>query len=240
MPRLRRALLGLSLGLWTGLYFNACKASADAAEARTPAASGAASGRPARDSPANPASDASGVLTKEEVSAILGQPVTAVEGKNKHLKYKTDSIYVETTIEVDQHNAIGAMAGARKATTNLGGAPEAVPGLGDEAFFAAMSTLYVRKGDSIALIQAPNYAQQAQAQAMEKFQNASPADKPKAMEELQALMKGAPAMAGLQGADDTKGAMATVNAASRKQGTPAEAKTRAMALALATKLMEKL
>ena len=240
MPKYGRASLGLSLGLCTGLFFNGCKASPDAAEASAPAANRAASEGPARDSSASPTSDASGVLTKEEVSAILGQPVTAVEGKKKHLKYKTDSIYVETTIEVEQHNAVGAMAGARKATTSLGGSPEAVPGLGDEAFFGAMSTLYVRKGDSIALIQAPNYAQQAQAQAMERFQNASAEDKPKAMEELQAIMKGAPVMAGLQGADDTKGAMAVVNAASKKQGTPAEAKTRAVALALAKKLMEKL
>jgi hypothetical protein len=181
------------------------------------------------------------VLTKEEVGAILGTPVTEVEGKNKHLKYKTASIYVETTIEVDQNDSVGAMVGARKATSMLGGTPEAVPGLGDEAFFGAMSTLYARKGDSMALIQAPNYAVQAQAKAMEKVQNAKgPDEMQKAMEELQQVSKNDPTKAGLQGGDATQGAMAVVNAASKKQGTAYEAQTRAMAVALATKLMEKL
>jgi hypothetical protein len=225
VPQVNRLGLGLSLVLCTGISLEACKASAGGPQASAPA--GKTTG--------------SGVLTKEEVGAILGQPVTAVEGKNKHLTYKTESIYVETTIEVDQRDAIEAMVGARKATSMLGGTPEAVPGLGDEAFFGAMSTLYVRKGDSIALIQAPNYAVQAQAKAMEKVQNAKGADEmQKAMEELQQLSKNDPTKAGLQGGDATQGAMAVVNAASKKQGTGAEAQTRAMAVALATKLMEKL
>lgn len=184
---------------------------------------------------------ATGVLTKEEVGAILGTPVTSVEGKDKNLTYKTGSIYLEASIEVDDHDAIGAMVGARKATTMLGGTPEAVPNLGDEAFFGAMSTLYVRKGDSQAIIQAPNYQQEAQSKAMEKVQGAKgPDETKKAMDELQALTKTDPGQAGLQGGNATQGAMAVVNTASKKQGTEGEAKTRAMAVALATKLMEKL
>jgi len=215
----------LALALCTAGYLAGCNASAGAPEPGAPAGRGAGSG----------------ILTKEEVGAILGQPVTAVEGKNKHLKYKTDSMFIETTIEVDERDAVGAMQGARKATGMLGGAPEAVPGLGDEAFFGAMSTLYVRKGDSMALIQAPNYAQQAQADAMVRVQTAkTPEDQAKAMEELQKLSKTDPMMAGLQGGDATKGAMAVVNAASRKQGTGYEAKGRAMAVALAKKLLERL
>ena len=183
----------------------------------------------------------SGVLSKEEVGAILGQPVTSVEGKGKHLTYKTASIYLEATIEVDDRDAVGAMTGARKATAMLGGTPEAVPGLGDEAFFGAMSVLYVRKGESEAMIQAPNYQQEAQAKAMEKVQSAKgPDETRKAMADLQALTKNDPGQAGLQGGDPTQGAMAVVNAASKKLGTEGEAKTRAMARALASKLMEKL
>lgn len=180
-------------------------------------------------------------LSKEEVGTILGRPVTAVEGKSGHLIYKTASIYVEASIQVDEGDGVAAMVGARKATTMLGGTPEAVPGLGDEAFFGAMSTLYVRKGESEAIIQAPNYQQEAQATAMEKVQSAKgPDETEKAMAEFQALTKNDPGQAGLQGGDAMQGAMAVVNASSKKQGTPAEAKTRAMALALAKKLLEKL
>ena len=225
MPKVNGLELGLSLALCAALCLDGCKAGANTPET-------VASG---------PAVSGEGVLTKEEVGAILGQPVTAVEGKNKHLKYKTASMFIEATVEVDQRDAVLGMTGARKATAMLGGTPEAVPGLGDEAFFGAMSTLYLRKGGSMALIQAPNYAQQAQADAMVKLQSAKTPDEQRAaMAELQKLSKTDPTMAGLQGGDDMKGAMAVVNAASRKQGTGAESKTRAVAVELAKKLLEKL
>ena len=46
--------------------------------------------------------------------------------------------------------------------------------------------------------------------------------------------------AGLKGGDDVQGALAVVAAASKKQGTDYEAQARTMAVALATKLLEKM
>ena len=81
---------------------------------------------------------AHGVLTKEEVGAILGQPVTSVEGAATDMAYKTGGIGLETTIGLEsQDDATLAITGARKATGMLGGTPEEVPNLGDEAFFGA-------------------------------------------------------------------------------------------------------
>lgn len=185
------------------------------------------------------------MLTKEEVSAILGEPVVSVEGQGHHLTYKTSQLTSETSIEVDlRHSAddaVGGMTGARKATSMLGGTPEPVANLGDEAFFGAMSTLYMRKGSVIATIQAPNYQQLAQMAAAAKVQEAKSADETrKAMDELQQISRNDPGQAGLQAGDATHGAMAAINAASKKQGSPYEARQRAVAVALATKLLEKL
>ena len=101
-----------------------------------------------------------GVLTQEEVSAILGQPVTSAEGAATDMAYKTATLGLETTVGVENENdAEASMAGARKATGMLGGRPEDVPHLGDDAFFGAMSVLYVRKDDTVITIQPPNYQQ---------------------------------------------------------------------------------
>jgi hypothetical protein len=63
-----------------------------------------------------------GVLTQEEVSAILGQPVTSAEGSATDTAYKTATLGLETTVGVENENdAEASMAGARKATGMLGG-----------------------------------------------------------------------------------------------------------------------
>jgi hypothetical protein len=222
-----RLTAGLTLALCAGVSLHGCKARAGTAEVSAPGGSD---------------SDGESLLSKEEVGAILGQPVTSLEGRSQDRKYKTDLMFIEASIEVERkRDAVASMVGARKATAMLGGTPEAVPNLGDDAFFGAMSMLYVRKGDSFAIIQAPNYAQQAQADAMTKVQAArTPEETGKAMAELVKLSKNDPTQAGLQGGDATKGAMAVVNASSRKQGTPDEERQRGVAVALARKLMEKL
>ncbi len=62
------------------------------------------------------------VLTKEEVAAILGSPVTSVEGAGADMGYKTDVIGLEATIDIETtEDAVGAINGARKATGMLGG-----------------------------------------------------------------------------------------------------------------------
>ncbi len=135
-----------------------------------------------------------------------------------------------------------AMAGARKATAMLGGAPEEVPNLGDEAFFGAMSILYVRKGDDIITITPPNFQQIAAMAAYNKV-TAAPLgseDQLKALHDFERVEKNDPLKVGLSATDATQGALATVAAVSRKQGTPDEEHGRAVAVALASKVVSKL
>jgi hypothetical protein len=186
------------------------------------------------------------VLTKEEVAAVLGHPVTTIEGKGTNLTYKTDVVGLETGVEVEQKRsvnaAVQAMAGARTATKFLGGAPEEVPGLGDEALFGAMSTLYVRKGSDLITIQPPNLQQVAGFEAYGKVRDAQMGsdEQRKAIEALSQTEKTDPLAAGLHGGDATQGALAVIKASSKKQGTKYETDARVMAQALARKLLEKM
>jgi hypothetical protein len=184
-----------------------------------------------------------GVLTREEVTAILGAPVTSMEGAATDMEYKTDTLSLETSVGIEvQQDSDQAMAGARKATAMLGGTPEEVPNLGDEAFFGAMSILYVRKGDNIITITPPNFQQIA---AMAAYNNVTAAplgseDQLKALHDFERVEKNDPLKVGLSSPDATQGALATVAAVSRKQGTPDEEHGRAVAVALASKVMSKL
>jgi hypothetical protein len=186
------------------------------------------------------------VLTKEEVSAVVGERVISVEGTGTSLTYKTGVMGFETSIELEQKDgvddAIQSLQGARTATGILGGKPEAVPRLGDEAFFGAMSFLYVRKGDTFITITPPNLQMVAGFGAAQKVMNAKlgSEEQVKAMANLQQVEKTDPLNAGLKGGDDVQGALAVITASSKKQGTDYEAQARAMALALAAKLLEKL
>jgi len=228
------------LALSSGLFLGGCS------KAASPAADLAAGG--SRAGAARPVSKgaADAVLTKEEVAAVIGQPVTAIEGTGTNLTYKTDVMGLETMIELEPHRsvegAVQAIAGARTATKFLGGVPEAVPGLGDEALFGAMSVLYVRKGANVITIQPPNLQQVAEFQAYGKV-TAAPVGsdaQAKAMAALVESQRGDPAAAGLQAGDATQGALAVITQSSKKQGTRYERDARAMAQGLARKLLEKL
>ena len=185
----------------------------------------------------------SGVLSREEVTAILGAPVTSMEGAATDMQYKTGTMGLETAVGIEvQQDSDQAMAGARKATAMLGGTPEEVPNLGDEAFFGAMSILYVRKGDDIITITPPNFQQIAAMAAYNKV-TAAPLgseDQLKALHDFERVEKNDPLKVGLSATDATQGALATVAAVSRKQGTPDEEHGRAVAVALASKVVSKL
>lgn len=240
MSKMKAISLVLTLGLCPELFLAGCN--------KTPAGKAEATpGRPAaRASRSEGKGAASALLTKEEVGAILGQPVTAVEGTGTSLTYKTDVSQLETAIELERQDdaagAVESMEGARKATGFLGGKPEAVSGVGDEAFFGAMSFLYFRKGDKFVTIVPPNLQMIAGLKAAEKVREApiGSDEQVKALEALQQVQKTDPSSAGLQGGDAMQGAIAVVKASSKKQGTEYEAQARAMALALATKVLEKL
>jgi hypothetical protein len=191
----------------------------------------------------SPQDQGRGVLTREEVAAILGSPVTVMEGAATDMEYRTDTLSLETTVGIETENdSEEAMAGARKATTLLGGAPEDVANLGDEAFFGAMSVLYVRKGDNVITITPPNFQQIAAMAAYGKVTDAKmgSAEQAKAMQDFVQTEKTDPLQAGLKGGDDMQGALATVAAMSKKQGTAYEAQGRAVARALAAKVLSKL
>jgi hypothetical protein len=184
-----------------------------------------------------------GVLTREEVTAILGVPVTSMEGAATDMEYKTDTLSLETSVGIEvQQDSDQAMAGARKATAMLGGAPEEVPNLGDEAFFGAMSVLYVRKGDNVITITPPNFQQIAAMAAYNKVTTAplGSEEQKKALHDFEQVEKNDPLKVGLSSPDATQGALATIAAVSRKQGTPDEEHGRAVALALASKVVSKL
>ncbi len=232
--------LALTLTLCPGIFLAGCNKSASEVAATSPGASAPSAGRSASKSKAAP------LLTKEEVAAVLGQPVTTIEGTGSSLTYKTDVMGLETGIEVDRRrgdaDAVQSMEGARKATGMLGGEAEAVPGLGDEALFGAMSTLYVRKGSVVIHIQPPNLQQVAGFKAASRMQSAAPGsdEQLKALEELKQTQKGDPLAAGLSEGNAMQGALATIKASSKKQGTQYETDARAMAVALAARVLEKL
>ena len=235
--------LALTLALGAGLFLAGCNKTASEAAGASPASPGRP---PARASRSGGKGVAAAILTKEEVAAVLGKPVTTVEGTGTNLTYKTDVLQLETNIEVEQQDdvagAVESMQGARKATGFLGGKPEDVPGVGDEAFFGAMSFLYFRKGDAFVTITPPNLQQVAGLKSAEKLREAKfgSDEQLKALEDLKQIEKNDPAAAGLSSANATQGAVASVKAMSKKQGTQYETDARAMALALAAKVLEKL
>ena len=226
-----KMLLG-SLSLSVLMALNACGAPTTTGSAGSKTETNAA----ARDERAP-------VLTKEEVGAVLGSAVISVDGRPADMNYRTAVIGLETTIGIEtERDPAMAIDGARKATSMLGGASEDVPHLGDEAFFGAMSILYVRKGDIIITITPPNLQLVAASGAYGKVTDAKlgSEEQAKAMQDLMRVEKTDPLIAGLKGGDDMQGALKVVAAASKKQGTTYETQARAMGLELAAKVLAKL
>jgi hypothetical protein len=190
--------------------------------------------------------DATALVTKAEASAIFGVPVTTIEPSGQSsVTYKTADPMFEATLEAERSHsnddALLTMDGARKATKLLGGAPQTAAGLGDDAFYGAMSVLYVRSGDVVLTIQPPNLLQVAQGQAYNKVVSAQDPDATKkAMEELAATTKNDPLQAGSAERDPMKAATDTIAASSKPQGTEYEAKARAMAADLAHKALTRI
>ncbi|MEP7132970.1 MAG: hypothetical protein ABI914_07380 [Acidobacteriota bacterium] len=191
--------------------------------------------------------DTPALLTKEEVSAIIGAQVTSLESNSKsNVTYKTANPMLEASLEAERRHGVSdaeeSMAGARKATNLLGGKPEAVAGLGDDAFFGAMSFLYVRSGDVVLTITPPNLAIVAQADAHNRMMAAPMGgdEQRKAAADLSAAAKNDPLQAGNAERDPMKGAIDAIHASSKPQGTEYETKAREMARAMALKALEKI
>ncbi len=178
---------------------------------------------------------------------MLGVPVVEIEASgNASVNYKTADPMMYASLEVERKDsdddALGEMEGARKATNLLGGTPQPAAGIGDDAFFGAMSILYVRKGNVVLNITPPNLMQVAQGQAYNRVIAAgTDVDAAKsAMENLTAVSKDDPKMAGNAERDPMKAATDVVAAASKPQGTEYEAKARAMAVGIARAALARL
>ncbi len=138
------------------------------------------------------------------------------------------------------------------------GPGDPAPGVGDDAFFGIMSTLYVRKGNNIFFrIVPPNLQSQAQAKAVAKINTAAagrmqamadsvaqgkevqppPDDLEQASIELREAAKGDPIQSA--NGNSVQGALGYIKA-TKHTGTAYETEGRAMAVALAKKLLGKL
>ena len=190
--------------------------------------------------------DTASLLTKQDASAALGVTVTSLDSSgDSSVTYKTADPMFEAGLEAERKNdtadALMTMAGARKATGFLGGTPQPAAGLGDDAFYGAMSVLYVRSGDVVLTITPPNLRQVAQAQAYKKVTSSGDADSMrKAMEELTATTKNDPLQAGNSERDPAKAATNVIAASSKPQGDEYEAKARAIGAELARKALARL
>jgi hypothetical protein len=238
---MRRNLYG-SLAILGSLAVSEIGCGRSAADRAPESHSGRAAGRKSSSGRIDTAS----LLTKDEASAVLGVPVTVLERSgNSSVTYKTADPMFEASLEAerksDTEDAILAMTGARKATALLGGTPQPAPGLGDDAFYGAMSILYVRAGDAVLTIMPPNLLQVAQGQAYNRVTSAGdPESQRKAMEALAATMKNDPLQAGNAERDPMKAATDVVAASSKPQGTEYETKARAMAADLARKALTRI
>jgi hypothetical protein len=80
------------LALSSGLVLGGCNKAAPPASDLPSGGSSAGAARPAVTGAADP------VLTREEVAAVLGQPVTTIDGKGMNLTYKTDVLGLEAAV----------------------------------------------------------------------------------------------------------------------------------------------
>jgi hypothetical protein len=105
-----------------------------------------------------------------------------------------------------------------------------------------MSLLYVRKRDVLITVTPPNLQQVAGMAAYGRVTGAAlgSEEQLQALRNLEQVEKTDPMQAGLKSPDDMQGAVATIKAASKKQNTDYESNARAMALVLATKVLQKL
>ena len=185
-------------------------------------------------------------LSKEEVGAIIGVPVTAIELSKTRAIYSTANPLIEATIEIerktDEADAIQDMEATRQVTRHVaGGKADKIAGLGDDAVYGAMNSVDVRKGDVVLSITPPNVQAAAQAEKLSHVYAAEGSDaQKKAMDELKDSMKGDQNMAALGKPDAASGAVSLITHSATEQGNEYEKKARLMARQMAEKVLSKL
>lgn len=188
-----------------------------------------------------------GLLTKEEVSEIIGMPVTGIEMQGEaNAHYKTAAPGFEAAIEIERKgdlaDAMQEMAAARTVTHGFGGKADAIAGLGDDALFGAFNALYVRKDDVVLLITPPNLQMHAQMeQATKIFAQPMGSDaQKKEMDKLRGTMNGDPVAGSMAQPDAVAGATDLIKHAATERGNEYETKSRLMARQLAEKVLTKI
>lgn len=192
--------------------------------------------------------DGSAFLTKEEVSSIIGKPVTEIEMQSKSdAVYKTATPGFEATIEIERKDdgadATQSIEAARMVTKKMfGGKAESITGIGDDALYGAFNVLYVRKNDVVLTITPPNLQQAAQAEMTTNMLSqpmGSDAQK-QALEKLSQSMKGDPVAGSLSKPDAMSGAVDLIHHSATESGNEYETKSRLMARQLADKVLSKM
>jgi hypothetical protein len=188
------------------------------------------------------------LLTKEEVGAIIGVPVTSIEMTGKSdASYKTATMGVEAAIEVerkdDEADALQTFAAAKLVTQKMfGGKADPITGLGDEAIYGAYNVLYVRKNDVVLTITPPNLQQAAQMDHYNKMA-AAPMGSDAQRAELQKMsenMKNDPVAGSMAKPDAMSGAVDLIQHAASDRGGEYETKARLMARQMAEKVLSKI
>lgn len=91
--------------------------------------------------------DPCALITKEEIEAALGAPISEVTSDGNDCTYHpAEGSLKGAMVSAEWEEAEAAMTGAR-AGVKMVGLGEAVSGIGDEAVFMPPGVLYVRKGD---------------------------------------------------------------------------------------------
>jgi hypothetical protein len=232
-----------------GAFYYGRKKIAEWRQEHGTAASVPDSGSGASGEPHHPTGDiGSAFLSKEEVGAIIGVPVTSIEFSSKSdAKYKTANPYVEASIEIerksDEADAIQEMEAARLVTQKgFGGKADKVAGVGDDAIYGAFNVIYVRKNDVILTITPPNLQMAAQAAQMTHIYSqpmGSEAQK-KELEKLSESMKGDPMVGSLAKPDAVSGAVDLITHSATERGNEYETKARLMARQMAEKVLAKI
>ena len=188
------------------------------------------------------------LLSKEEVGAIVGTPVTSIEMSGKtDANYKFANVMMEASIEIerknDQADAIQDMEAARLVTRRaFGGKAETVAGVGDDALYGALNVLHVRRNDIILTISPPNlqYAAKMDQYNNLKAQPMGSEGQSKALAKFTEPMKGDPGMAALAKPDAMSGAVEMITHSATEVGGEYETKARLMARQMAEKVLAKL
>jgi hypothetical protein len=194
------------------------------------------------------APDGSAFLTKEEVSSIIGKPVTEMEMQSKSdAVYKTATPGYEANVEIERKDdggdATQSFEAARMVTKRMfGGKADSVPGIGDDALYGAFNVLYVRKNDVVLTITPPNLQLQAQSDMTNNMLSQAPGSdaQKQALEKLSQSMKGDPVVGSLSKPDAMSGAVDLIHHAASESGNEYETKSRLMARQLAEKVLSKM